>query len=73
MEKGKYPPIPIDRVRFIDARLTLEAFSASYAMRTGEEAWDALVTYSDGRNEYFEIQAKTTADCANELRRRGIL
>jgi len=73
IENDKSAPIPIDRVRFIDTRLTQEVFSTSYAMPTPRGAWDALLTYSDGRNEYFEIRAKTKEDCANELRRRGLL
>ena len=73
MENDNSQPMPIDRVRFIDSTLASEAFSASYAIRTKVPAWDGLITYSDGRNEYFAIQAKTKVECANELRRRGIL
>lgn len=73
MENDNSQPMPFDRVRFINTTLACEAFSSSYAIRAKEAAWDGLITYSDGRNEYFEIQAKTKEECANELRRRGIL
>ena len=73
IENDKSAPMPVDRVRFIDSTLTQEAFCASYGMRTPQGSWDALITYSNGINEYFEIQAKSMEECANELRRRGIL
>lgn len=73
MENDNSQPMPIDRVRFINTTLASEVFSSSYAIRTKEAAWDGLITYSDGRNEYFAIQAKTKEKCANELRTKGLL
>ena len=67
------PPPPIDRVRFISTEMAYDAFSSSTRVRTKENLWDAVITYSDGRNEYFGIEAGTVAECANELRRRGAL
>ncbi|MAF44292.1 MAG: hypothetical protein CMI54_09060 [Parcubacteria group bacterium] len=64
---------PVDRVRFISTEMAYEAFSASQRVRSKENLWDAVITYSDGRNEYFGIEAKTVHECANELRRRGAL
>jgi len=64
---------PIDRVRFFNARLACEAFSATNPPRVKEDVWDAVVTYSDGRNEYYAIGAPNKKECANGLRRKGIV
>lgn len=66
-------PIPIDRVRFFNARLACEVFSVAQPIRTPKDGWDALIDYADGRCEYYQFQAESPKELANQLRKRGVL
>lgn len=65
---------PLDRVRLINTRLASELFSSGLATDTPKgESWDALVTYYDGRQEYYELAMPTKEEAVNDLRRRDIV
>ena len=70
----KSEPAPLDRLRLINTRKASELFSAGLTATPPKgENWDALVTYFDGRTEYFELGEPTKEKAVNQLARRNIV
>lgn len=64
---------PIDKVRFINVRKTEDIFSYCLSQRPKKDQWDALIVYADGRTDYHQILAPNKIECANALRKKGLL